>query len=76
MSCIKEGLRAWRHFLVAADCYPQEADDFPEPNAGASLPVLPVAPGITPHEVADDLERRYPKLMAASRGELSERVRW
>lgn len=76
VSYVKEGLGAWRHMLFAADSYLPQSGPLPEPIARGSLPGLAIARGETPEEMADDLERRYPELIAASRGSLPKHVRW
>lgn len=76
VSYVKEGLGAWRHMLFATDSYTPQSGPLPEIVARGSLPGHAVAKGGTPREMADDIERRYPDMIAASRGSLPEHVRW
>lgn len=73
---VKEGVGAWRHFLFAADSFPNDLAEAPQPVVWGSLPGMGVAAGGTAEAMADEILACYPQLADASRGLDSHYVSW
>ena len=60
---VKEGIGGWRHYIFAADLYPNSMNQVVHRSHLRSLPGNPIATGNTPTEIAEDIARQYQNVL-------------
>lgn len=61
---IKEGLGAWRHQIFASEAFEKTKD---KSTGLFSIPGNPIAAGDTAEEIANEIIKNYPQIMAAAK---------
>jgi len=73
---VKEGLGAWRHWVIASDAFPDNIWAWDGPKCQGSLPGMSPFQGQSAEEVAESVLARCPALVEAARGKDEIYVAW